>query len=214
MRATTRASNWQCRDCSEGDHHDRDNPYRSSRRPVEALTRRTGDHRPFTVPRPQTLTHRGVWDKIKTIKNDTGGAVQRPHYFMTLDIHEKTCPTCGVTSSIYNWQKDRTRRDGYNNVCRLCQNAKRLRLKRKASQAYYEAVEKAKSLGCKACGELEYCTLDLHHLRDKKFSIAEAIAHRHPGPKITIEELEVELKKCITLCANCHRKFHTGVLTL
>lgn len=62
-----------------------------------------------------------------------------------------------------------------------------------------------KSNGCVACGEPFYGCLDAHHMRDKRYSISELMRHG------TIEMLEVELAKCVPLCANCHRKHHANI---
>lgn len=52
------------------------------------------------------------------------------------------------------------------------------------------------------CGELDYDVLEFHHLRDKSFSINRGTADY--GEK----KVREELKKCIVLCANCHRRHH------
>lgn len=54
--------------------------------------------------------------------------------------------------------------------------------------------------GCSKCGIRDPRVLEFHHVRDKKFSIAER-AYYHYG----INRLKKEIDKCILLCANCHR---------
>lgn len=59
--------------------------------------------------------------------------------------------------------------------------------------------------GCERCKEkYEYYVLDLHHLepehKDDNVSVL-----LHSGSKKKVEE---ELKKCIVVCANCHRIIH------
>ena len=66
-----------------------------------------------------------------------------------------------------------------------------------------------KAAGCALCPEKEPCCLSAHHLFDKNFSVAEA-QRRRISPRRILEEL----KKCICLCENCHRKVHAGVVTL
>ena len=47
--------------------------------------------------------------------------------------------------------------------------------------------------------------LDYHHInpKEKETTISRMIANRY-----TMDKIEVEMKKCIVLCANCHREFH------
>jgi hypothetical protein len=59
---------------------------------------------------------------------------------------------------------------------------------------------------CKACG-YDKCiaALEFHHLdpSEKDFAIS--------GKIRSWTALEVELKKCVMLCANCHREVHAGL---
>lgn len=95
---------------------------------------------------------------------------------------------------------------------------------RKASAAYYQrnkakvialaAVNKRriaarwqefkKTQSCAQCGEDHVATLDFHHvIRSKSNKKVHLMAQQNSWEKIT-----EELKKCIVLCANCHRKLH------
>lgn len=69
--------------------------------------------------------------------------------------------------------------------------------------------EYKRSHSCIACGESEPCCLDFHH-RDptqKDFVIGASYTR-----SIGIGRIKAEIAKCDILCANCHRKFHYGVL--
>ncbi len=64
-------------------------------------------------------------------------------------------------------------------------------------------------IGCQNCGEKEPIVLDLHH--------------DNPGGKEgdpsnlcsrSRKRLKEEVRKCIVLCANCHRKVHAGLLDI
>jgi hypothetical protein len=57
------------------------------------------------------------------------------------------------------------------------------------------------SLTCLMCPENDPVCLDFHHKdpKEKKFKIADATS---------IRAAEAEIKKCIVLCSNCHRKHH------
>lgn len=57
--------------------------------------------------------------------------------------------------------------------------------------------------GCLDCGCKELCTLEFHHLKDKKYLISKMVSMGY-----TIKRIKEELRKCIVLCSNCHRKRH------
>ena len=60
-----------------------------------------------------------------------------------------------------------------------------------------------KGLKCSVCGETDHNCLDFHHVmpEEKELNIPRAVAR---GSKTVISEL----KKCVVVCANCHRKVH------
>ena len=59
-------------------------------------------------------------------------------------------------------------------------------------------------LKCSICGEDRIWCLDFHHTNpsEKEYNISSLV---RDGSRQKIEE---ELKKCIVLCANCHRDIH------
>jgi hypothetical protein len=60
-----------------------------------------------------------------------------------------------------------------------------------------------KTLKCVCCGESDHNCLDFHHVNpeEKEIKISTALGR---GAKTVVKEL----KKCIVVCANCHRKVH------
>jgi transcription elongation factor Elf1 len=73
-------------------------------------------------------------------------------------------------------------------------------------QKIRENFDKYKStLKCEECGENHPACLDFHHIDPSKkdFSISQIKQYAWGDEKI-----EKEIKKCIVLCANCHRKYH------
>jgi hypothetical protein len=74
--------------------------------------------------------------------------------------------------------------------------------KKKQQRAEWE-VFKA-SLSCTQCGENHPAALDFHHVvRDpSNRKVHRLIANG------TITKAKEEIKKCVVLCANCHRKHH------
>lgn len=61
---------------------------------------------------------------------------------------------------------------------------------------------------CCICGESEYCCLELHHVGKKLYAISQAVK-RLPH-RLFIKECN----KCICVCSNCHKKIHSGVITI
>lgn len=64
------------------------------------------------------------------------------------------------------------------------------------------------STGCSLCEENEVCCLELHHYdpNQKEFDISHGIRR-----KSSWEKIKEEIKKCVCLCSNCHRKVHAGL---
>jgi len=62
---------------------------------------------------------------------------------------------------------------------------------------------------CQVCGYNKYPgALDLHHVGDKKFGIADK------GYTRSWEKVKAELDKCVLVCANCHREIEAGITQL
>ena len=63
-------------------------------------------------------------------------------------------------------------------------------------------------LKCQICGENHPACLDFHHEGKKDFNVS--LAWRDGYSK---EKILAEIKKCVVLCSNCHRKLHyTGIV--
>ena len=62
------------------------------------------------------------------------------------------------------------------------------------------------------CAECGYnrcaAALDFHHI-NKETKVG-GIAEFESNGKITLEMLKEEIRKCVVLCANCHRELHAG----
>lgn len=66
--------------------------------------------------------------------------------------------------------------------------------------------EYKKTLSCPVCGEMAPECFNFHHKdkNKKSFNIGNTVKWT------SIKVLKKELEKCIVLCANCHRKLHSG----
>lgn len=67
--------------------------------------------------------------------------------------------------------------------------------------------EYRKGLSCNRCGENHPACLDFHHkdAKEKDFSLGNVKAMGWGR-----EKLLSEIKKCVVVCANCHRKLHAN----
>lgn len=129
---------------------------------------------------------------------------------------QKTCNKCNETKDITNFAKNKTRKDGYNNICKSC-----FKLYRdqhyKDNKAYYkdkaknyrkvmiEGLNEFKStLKCEICGESRVYCLDFHHIdpNQKDGNISNLIRSSN------LDKVKEEISKCKVLCANCHRELH------
>jgi 5-methylcytosine-specific restriction endonuclease McrA len=68
-----------------------------------------------------------------------------------------------------------------------------------------------KTLSCLVCGENEPACLDFHHTNpsEKEMAVREILNKNR-----SFARLMEEVKKCVVLCSNCHRKFHAGIIKL
>jgi hypothetical protein len=134
----------------------------------------------------------------------------------------KFCTTCKLDKPLTGFNKNKSRKDGLQSRCRDCQKSQNnlgyiLNPNRKAS--CQKARDKLKGwnkrlvnryksyMGCSCCGEEEPCVLDFHHLdpQFKEDGLAKLVGY-------STKRLKEEIRKCIVLCSNCHRKVHAGVL--
>ena len=69
---------------------------------------------------------------------------------------------------------------------------------------YKEWAEFKSGLRCEHCGEDHPATFDFHHVKKDPDNVKVHKLIRNGAYKKILEEI----KKCIVLCANCHRKHH------
>lgn len=135
----------------------------------------------------------------------------------------KKCTVCSTVKPKSEFNRNKVKSDGLQTRCRDCQktqnndgyvNNENRRNSIKATNALNRAynvklMRKYKRYcGCQICEEKEPCALDLHHL-DPSGKDA------NPSSLVTYSTntMKTEIRKCIVLCANCHRKVHAGIIT-
>lgn len=134
-------------------------------------------------------------------------------------METKTCCDCDQQLPLDNFSFKDKARGKLQSRCKSCYNA--------YNRQYYAGGEKtkqkartianAKSMraryqdwkstqSCKVCGEGAAECLDLHHINpaEKDDALQRIVSF---GSWRRVEE---EIAKCIVVCANCHRKIHSG----
>lgn len=125
----------------------------------------------------------------------------------------KTCTKCGLEKPIEQFVVNKAKKDGHGSNCKECHRKtcnryyqKNKNTVRKNAKLHKERLKQFinsfKESGCILCGERDLACLDLHHIQDKLFTISQNITN------FSKDVLEKELKKCVVLCSNCHRKLH------
>ena len=61
-----------------------------------------------------------------------------------------------------------------------------------------------KSSVCNKCGVADYRVLEFHHLNEKEKDFSISFNYLNLG----LDKIKQEIKKCVILCANCHRITH------
>lgn len=134
----------------------------------------------------------------------------------------KICSKCKIEKPLTSYSKNKSRKDGVQTFCKECNksfcankyatcNLHRKRILDNNNRMYKansQFVRRVKRLyGCYFCGEKEPVSLDFHHLdpREKDKNI-------HSLYKYSRSALKRELRKCMLVCSNCHRKIHAGIL--
>lgn len=130
----------------------------------------------------------------------------------------KKCKKCLIEKGIAGFYKDKSRPDGFSDRCKLCKKAGRsLESNRKyyyKKREYYQDYRKRtqdfvrkckRDFGCYFCKEVNEVCLDFHHVEEKKWDITKVNS---------VKAITEEMKKCICVCCNCHRKIHAGMLAI
>ena len=131
------------------------------------------------------------------------------------------CSGCQQNKPETEFHKSSRNKTGYQSYCKDC-NRKAVVKHIHAHEGQNYAVRKARhqdlrqrsydykrERGCACCPEKEPQCLDFHHLDP---STKEGLVSNMV--KISWDRFLEEAKKCVLLCANCHRKVHLGLIEL
>lgn len=133
----------------------------------------------------------------------------------------KVCSKCKKRKSIKQYNFKIKAKNIRQSACKLCtrkeytthyniiDNKKRIvkKIGIRNEKFHQKFLEFKKTFSCKLCPEKEPCCLEFHHLnpKQKDFNLSH---HRNYGWKRILKEI----KKCVCLCSNCHKKVHAGIL--
>jgi hypothetical protein len=129
----------------------------------------------------------------------------------------KTCPGCGATKALEEFNFKNIRQNLRQSRCRECTRKQVLR-HYEANHSYYVRKGRKRKLRvtvaqrewlleyltlhpCVDCGESDPRCLDFDHVRGKKVRAISVMVGNYSWEKI-----EKEIAKCDVRCANCHRK--------
>lgn len=130
----------------------------------------------------------------------------------------KKCHKCNTTKSLYDFAKNKKKKDGLQSSCKECTAKYKLEYYSKNKKTLIEKasirkkdirdwlLEYKSNLICVSCEtSVHPAALDFHHKdgKDKEENIATMLANGLGREKI-LEEIE----KCDPVCANCHRILH------
>lgn len=136
----------------------------------------------------------------------------------------KFCTKCQTDKPKTEFYKSASKPDGYQGRCKACNKEGNIgwyagsdtrRAKVKATRESTKAKNKAlvdrykRRCGCRHCGENDPIVLDLHHVdpSGKDANPASLLGG-------SLEVLRAEIRKCIVLCSNCHRREHHRLRTM
>ena len=136
----------------------------------------------------------------------------------------KICSTCRIPKDESLFHKNKNKKDGLQSQCKDCarlRDAKSYQGNNKRKEAIKNAREDKRDYNrnltrrykawckCKICGEKEPVALDLHHTDPYEKDSNPASLYSY-----STKRLKAEIRKCIVLCANCHRKVHAGIIKI
>lgn len=127
----------------------------------------------------------------------------------------KICNICKKDKPLEEFHKNKCKKDGLQDCCKPCCTIRdrnnRIKHREKWKIHYKEKWQEKKkwfkelksTFSCKKCNDKRWYILDFHHLDPSKkdINVSEALMYSR-------EVILEEIKKCITLCRNCHTEFH------
>lgn len=127
----------------------------------------------------------------------------------------KRCGVCGEAKPLDEFHRNRSRSDGRQTACKVCNIERNRRWYRENPEARPRRMdeyarkrrrEKHRMIvtyllehPCVDCGEADPVVLEFDHLRDKTKNVSAMLNSSWP-------RILQEIQKCEVVCANCHRR--------
>ncbi len=134
-----------------------------------------------------------------------------------------TCSKCGLKKPEKDFYKRSNKKRGFSYSCIVCDKKYHREYYKKdrensiirSKRTRYKIKTKLDLLkvetGCKICGfNKSSFALDYHHI-DPATKLDSIGNLYHNSSKKSLDE---EIKKCVLLCANCHRMVHSGEINI
>ena len=117
-------------------------------------------------------------------------------------METKKCSKCGKQLPLTDFPfRDKTK-GTYRAECKKCHS----NYMKQKYQYKKNEIQKLKSqFSCAKCGDNRGYVLDFHHINPEE---KENTVARLTSNTSSVQKVYDEIKKCIVLCANCHREFH------
>lgn len=136
----------------------------------------------------------------------------------------KKCYTCQTIKPLEEFNKNKCKKDGLNSICKKCSRKRSKQYYQDNKEKHRKETQKRRiyiltqnkewirqyklDYGCKYCDEKEPSCLVFHHITNNK----EKTISRMIGEGYGLKKIQLEISKCIVVCANCHHKIHAGIL--
>lgn len=130
----------------------------------------------------------------------------------------KTCTICKSEKELSEFNKNSTRKDGLNNICKTCSQNKSKQYYKKNKQKHVQSIRVRNRLQvqrnqnfvirflkrkkCCDCLESDIRVLEFDHVRGVKHKDVSILV----STAYCLQTLKEEIRKCDIVCANCHRK--------
>lgn len=135
----------------------------------------------------------------------------------------KICCHCKVPKDYSEFSKKKTAKDGLQSRCNQCMKITMLKVYGLDKSGWNEKskIQKGRkrewineikiARGCLCCEEIDFSCLEFHHAdpSEKEDTVSNMAADKASDSRI-----REEIEKCLVLCANCHRKVHTGSILM